>query len=85
VPPTSPPRRLTFDGLPSTLVISTTGDPATPYQAGVDLATALRGELLTVEGHQHTVALQGSTCVDDLVVDYLIDLRMPGGAPRCTL
>ena len=42
-----------------TLVVSTTGDPATPYQAGVDLARQLGGRLLTFEGTQHTAALHG--------------------------
>jgi hypothetical protein len=68
-----------------TLVISTTGDPATPYEAGVTLAKALRGELLTFEGNQHTIALQGNQCVDDVVAEYLIDLRAPAGEPRCSL
>ncbi len=54
VPPTSQPHLPRVDGLPPTLVISTTGDPATPYQAGVELAAALHGELVTVEGNQHT-------------------------------
>jgi pimeloyl-ACP methyl ester carboxylesterase len=85
VPPTSQPHQPGFAGLPPTLVISTTGDPATPYRAGVELAAALHGELLTFEGNQHTVALQGSSCVDNLVVDYLIELRTSGGAPRCRL
>jgi pimeloyl-ACP methyl ester carboxylesterase len=85
VPPTSQPHLPRVDGLPPTLVISTTGDPATPYEAGVKLAAALHGELVTVDGNQHTAALQGSSCVDDLVVDYLVDLRTPGAAPRCAL
>lgn len=85
VPPTSRPHVPQVDGLPPTLVISTTGDPATPYQAGVDLASALRGELVTFEGNQHTVALQGNPCIDDLVTAYLIDLQTPPDRPRCTL
>jgi pimeloyl-ACP methyl ester carboxylesterase len=85
VPPTSEPHVPQVDGLPMTLVISTTGDPATPYEAGVTLAKALHGELLTFEGNQHTVALQGNRCVDDVVTEYLIDLRAPAGEPRCSL
>ena len=85
VPPTSQPHRLAVAGLPPAMVISTTGDPATPYQAGVELAAALHGELVTFEGNQHTVALQGNDCIDGLVVAYLIDARTPGDSPRCTL
>jgi hypothetical protein len=77
VPPTSEPHVPQVQGLPPALVISTTGDPATPYQAGVDLAKALGGSLLTFEGEQHTVALRGVTCVDDAVTRYLVDLQVP--------
>ena len=47
----------TSPDLPQVLVISTTGDPATPYQAGVDLAKDLGAVLLTVEGTRHTAYL----------------------------
>ena len=42
VPPTSKPHAISASGLTPTLVVSTTHDPATPYQAGVDLANELR-------------------------------------------
>ena len=51
VPPTSKPHEISAKGLPPTLVVSTTNDPATPYQAGVDLAKQLGGSLLTFDGH----------------------------------
>jgi pimeloyl-ACP methyl ester carboxylesterase len=70
--------------LPPTLVISTTGDPATPYDAGVKLAAALHGRLLTFEGTQHTAYLQGISCVDDAATRYLIDLTLPPEGTRCT-
>jgi pimeloyl-ACP methyl ester carboxylesterase len=84
-PPTSEPHVPQVEGLPPTLTISVTGDPATPYQAGVDLAAALNGSLLSVEGAQHTAALHGNTCVDDIVNAYLIDLRVPPEGARCSL
>ena len=84
-PPTSEPHVPQVQGLPPTLTVSVTGDPATPYQAGVDLAKALSGSLLSVEGAQHTAALQGNTCVDDIVSAYLIDLRLPPEGARCSL
>jgi pimeloyl-ACP methyl ester carboxylesterase len=83
VPPTSHPHVPQAEGLPPTLVISTTGDPATPYQAGVDLARALGGSLLTFEGDQHTVALRGVACVDDAVTRYLVDLQEPAPDTVC--
>ncbi len=84
-PPTSEPHVPQVEGLPPTLTVSVTGDPATPYQAGVDLAKALSGRLLSVEGAQHTVALQGNSCVDDIVSTYLVDLRLPPDGARCSL
>ncbi|MEY8039811.1 alpha/beta hydrolase [Saccharopolyspora cebuensis] len=70
--------------LPPVLVVSTTGDPATPYRAGVALAEALRGRLLTFEGTQHTAFLQGNACVDQAGTDYLVDLELPAPGARCS-
>jgi pimeloyl-ACP methyl ester carboxylesterase len=83
VPPTSQPHPISAKGLPPILVVSTTRDPATPYQAGVQLAQQLGGALLTFDGTQHTVVLQGNGCVDDIVTRYLIDLTLPPPDARC--
>jgi pimeloyl-ACP methyl ester carboxylesterase len=84
VPTTSQPHEPNVDGLPPALVISTTNDPATPYQAGVNLAKALKGGLLTFEGTQHTVFLQGVPCVDQAGTDYLVSGKLPPNGTRCT-
>jgi pimeloyl-ACP methyl ester carboxylesterase len=83
VPPTSTPHRPQVAGLPPTVVVSTTGDPATPFQAGVDLATALGGTLVRVEGDRHGAVLVGNACVDDAVTAYLVDLTVPAGGTAC--
>ena len=83
VPVTGDPTEPNVDHLPPVLVISTTGDPATPYEAGVKLAEALHAHLLTYEGTQHTVFLQGVTCVDDVGTRYLVDLALPADGARC--
>jgi hypothetical protein len=49
-------------------VVSTTHDPATPYQAGVDLARQLGAPLITYEGTQHTAVFNGIECIDTAVV-----------------
>jgi pimeloyl-ACP methyl ester carboxylesterase len=85
VPATSRPHLPTAIGLPPILVISTTGDPATPYQAGVELARSLHGGLLTVEGTEHTAAAHGNACVDDIVSAYLVELTLPAPRTRCAL
>ncbi|MBJ7399940.1 alpha/beta hydrolase [Mycolicibacterium sp.] len=83
VPPTSNPHIAAAPGLPPVLVVSTTGDPATPYQAGVDLAEQLGGALLTFNGTQHTVVFQSNACVDDYAAAYLIDLKLPPPGATC--
>ncbi|MGW6725922.1 alpha/beta hydrolase [Nocardia sp. NPDC055029] len=84
VPNTSTPHRVSAQGLPTTVVVSTTDDPATPYQAGVDLAAQLGAELITFRGNRHTAALvAGDRCVDDAVIDYLVDLAAPGAGLTC--
>jgi pimeloyl-ACP methyl ester carboxylesterase len=83
VPPTSEPHQISVKGLPPILVVSTTNDPATPYQAGVDLAKQLGGSLLTFQGTQHTVVFQGNACVDDIAAKYLVDVTVPPPGARC--
>lgn len=83
VPNTSKPHLPDVDGVPPVLVISTTNDPATPYKAGVQLAKAMGGRLLTYEGTQHTVFAQGKQCVDQPVIEYLIDRTLPKKGLRC--
>jgi pimeloyl-ACP methyl ester carboxylesterase len=71
-------------GLPQVLVISTTHDPATPYEAGVNLAKALDARLLTVDGSSHTAFLgSGNQCVDDIGTQYLVDLTLPADGTTC--
>ena len=83
VPATSAPHTVSAAGLPPVLVVSTTDDPATPYQAGVDLAKELGGALLTYKGTQHTVVFDGDTCVDAYAAGYLVDLKLPPAGATC--
>jgi hypothetical protein len=74
-----------IEGLPSTLVISLTGDAATPYEGAVELAKTLDGTLLTVQGEGHTVIGKGmSPCADAIAATYLLDLVLPENAPELT-
>ncbi len=82
-PNTATPHQPRVDGVPPLLVVSTTGDPATPYQAGVNLAKALNSRLLTYEATQHTAFLQGDACVDDVGARYLVDLALPAADLTC--
>jgi pimeloyl-ACP methyl ester carboxylesterase len=83
VPPSSTPHAVSAPGLAPIMVVSTTHDPATPYQAGVEVAGQLHGSLLTFEGTQHTVVFQGNSCVDDYATAYLIDGSTPRSGAKC--
>ncbi|HET9142526.1 alpha/beta hydrolase [Actinophytocola sp.] len=84
VPNTGQPHLPNVAGVPPVLVVSTTKDPATPYEAGVNLAKALGGGLLTFEGTQHTAFLQDNKCVDEAGARYLVDLKLPAEGTRCS-
>lgn len=83
VPNTSDPHEVTAEDLPTLVVVSTTRDPATPYEAGVTLAAQLGADLVTYDGTQHTVAFSGVQCIDDPLIDYLVDLTAPGPDLEC--
>jgi pimeloyl-ACP methyl ester carboxylesterase len=85
VPPDAPPV-VDPAGLPPVVVVSTTGDPATPYEAGVELARVLGGRLVTAEGNRHTAYLAGTPCLDGPVTAYLIrPERLPAADLSCVL
>ena len=83
MPPTSTPHVLHGPGPGRIVVVSTTGDPATPYQAGVALARQLDAALVTFNGSQHTVVFNGNACVDTSVVRFFVDQVSPPNGQQC--
>ena len=83
VPGTSAPHRPSLPRVPPPLVISSTEDPVTPYQAGVNLANEIGGGLLTFDAAQHTAFLHGNQCVDVNALAYLVDGTMPPPNTHC--
>jgi pimeloyl-ACP methyl ester carboxylesterase len=66
------------------LVVGNLHDPATPYQGAKDLTKTLgNAELLTWDGEGHTSYLNGSSCIDDAVNEYLIDETLPSVGKTC--
>ena len=61
------------------LLISRVHDPATPHGGAVLAAETLaNAQLLTIDGWGHGFFLAGrSTCADDVMAAYLIDLELP--------
>jgi pimeloyl-ACP methyl ester carboxylesterase len=83
VPATSSPHPAAPAAPGTIVVVSTTHDPATPYEAGVDLARELGAPLITYEGTQHTAVFNGDRCVDTAVVRFLVDRVPPPNNVRC--
>ncbi|MEX2294059.1 MAG: alpha/beta hydrolase [Acidimicrobiales bacterium] len=82
--PADPLGATSAPGTPPILVISTTGDPATPYEAGVNVAKRLAsGVLITNEGDGHTVVAGGKPCIADLLVAYLVEGTSPPNGTTC--
>lgn len=79
------PYATNIHGLPKTLVISVTGDGLTPHEGGIALADALGARLLTVEGEQHGATLASNPCIDNIVANYLVNLKLPDSGTRCSL
>ena len=74
---------ITGEGAGPIVVIGTTGDPATPLSSTEAMAAALDdGRLVVVEADQHT-GYGVNRCVDDLVNDYLINLKAPNSGVEC--
>lgn len=76
--------QLTGTGAPDILIVSTTGDPATPYEWGVALSQQLASaHLISFEGEGHTAYNKGNACVDSAVDDYFVSGVVPTADPRC--
>jgi pimeloyl-ACP methyl ester carboxylesterase len=84
-PSTDHPHPIKAAGAAPILVVSTTRDPATPYEWGVSLAGQLEsGRLITRDGDGHTGYTRGSACIDDAVDAYLLDGTLPPVGTVCT-
>ncbi len=78
-----PHRSLSASEAPPILVIGNRGDNATPYEWAVAVAEALAtGVLVTYNGQGHT-SYGSSTCVDEIVDEYLINLTVPPDGTEC--
>jgi pimeloyl-ACP methyl ester carboxylesterase len=76
--------RITGAGAAPIVVLGTTGDPATPYENAVTMASQLRsGVLVTLDGEGHT-AYDQSACVRGLVLPYLVGGVAPADGARCS-
>lgn len=74
---------VTAEGSPPVLVLGNRGDAATPYSNSVKVAEMLAdGHLVSNDGEGHT-SYGRSSCVDDAVAEYLVELTVPDEDPDC--
>ena len=67
------------------LVIGGTGDNATPYQQAVSMSQQLTSSVLvTYDGQGHGTYGGKSSCVDKIVVAYLVQGTVPTDGVRCS-
>src|SRR5262249_32856639 len=83
VPATSTPHSVAPVAQGKVVVVSTTHDPATPYEAGANLARQLGARLITYDGTQHTAVFNGDQCVDTAVTGYCVAGALPPASLRC--
>jgi len=77
------PQPVAPEGIPPILVLSTTGDAATPVENAVNVAAALEGAgLVTVDETSHT-AYGRNFCVQEIVADYVATGTVPEAIHRC--
>ncbi|HTE64108.1 MAG TPA: alpha/beta hydrolase [Solirubrobacteraceae bacterium] len=69
---------------PTTLVVGTRYDPATPYKESKRLVQQLgNARLLTMTGDGHTAYDEGSDCADKAIEAYLVALALPAEGTKC--
>ncbi|MFF0729505.1 alpha/beta hydrolase [Streptomyces sp. NPDC004134] len=85
VPGDNESRQVRATKAPAALLVATTGDPATPYKGGADMAKELDNDsvVLTFESVGHTGYITGDACVDGNVNDFLLDGKRPKKGTRC--
>lgn len=77
------PEPVSPTGIPPILVLSTTGDAATPVENALRVAATLDGAgLVTVEDTSHT-AYGRNFCVEQIVADYVATGDVPSAIHRC--
>jgi pimeloyl-ACP methyl ester carboxylesterase len=78
------PPVVTGAGASPLLILSSTGDPATPYQWGVALSKQLESaRLVTRRGEGHTAYNRGIPCIDTTVDRYFVSGTVPKKDPEC--
>lgn len=78
-------RRVDAPTAPEALLVSTTGDPATPYPGAYAMARALGNDsrVLTHRGDGHGAYFAHNRCVTATVDAYLMDGALPGPRAVC--
>lgn len=71
-------------GVAPVVIVSSTRDPATPYERGKEAQAKIRASVvLTWDSADHTAYGRQSPCLDPPITRYLIDLTVPRDGLRC--
>ena len=82
--PADPLGPLTWPEDTPVLLVSTTGDPATPHEMAKSVAARNPSAvLLTYNGDGHTAYSKGDSCIDDKVDAFLMDIKAPKKGTVC--
>ncbi|WP_067545369.1 alpha/beta hydrolase [Nocardia crassostreae] len=85
VPPSAKATALKATGAPTILLVNNTGDAATTLAAAENVAANLSDAVLVVnERDDHIAFGKGSPCVDDAILGYLNDGKVPARGTHCT-
>lgn len=83
-PKADPIGAITWPAKTPILLVSTTGDPATPHSMGQAVAARNPSAvLLTHNGDGHTVYARGNKCIDPKVDAFLLKVTLPAKAIVC--
>ncbi|WP_460406649.1 alpha/beta hydrolase [Actinophytocola sediminis] len=80
---TNPQRPLEIEGAPPLVMVGNIHDPATVYSWNTAAAEQSGSHLITYEGWGHTAYGGPSTCVNDAVDAYLLELTVPADGLSC--
>ncbi|NGO77417.1 alpha/beta hydrolase [Streptomyces sp. YC504] len=85
VPGDNTSREVGAEDAPSSLLVGTRGDPATPYENTARMAAALDNDsrILTYEGEGHGAYTTDSTCIHEHVDRYLTEGTLPPEDTTC--
>ncbi|MFI9504025.1 alpha/beta hydrolase [Nocardia sp. NPDC052566] len=84
VPPSEKSHAARATGAPTIVLLNNTNDPATPLDEAQSVARHLADAVLVINEHDGHIAYDsGSSCIDTIATDFLLDGAIPPRGTRC--